>query len=315
MCFGRVIMMVASKSRREPLWLLALCLCYALAVLLATAGSQTVTVAARGGMRLAVEVIIPSILPFMIFSDIIAAAIDFSQLRYTGKLFCRMLGLGGGAVGAVAIGTIAGFPVGARMVAQAYGSGSLSKSEAERAVVISSTPSLAFVVSGVGGGMLGDTRVGLALYFSVLLASLLYGFVTRRGSVPTVTDGRKRQRLDLSRSISSAAAACLGIVVSVTLFSVVTGILCEVIGNGVLLSLILSFIEVSTACSRLCEIGGISSLIIMAFALGFSGLSVHLQIRSVLADTDLGYLRFLRGKLAIGVMAAGIFLLLHTVIK
>ena len=308
-------MMVASKSRREPLWLLALCLCYALAVLLATAGSQTITVAARGGMRLAVEVIIPSILPFMIFSDIIAAAIDFSQLRYTGKLFCRMLGLGGGAVGAVAIGTIAGFPVGARMVAQAYGSGSLSKAEAERAVVISSTPSLAFVVSGVGGGMLGDTRVGLALYFSVLLASLLYGFVTRRKSVPTAHEGHKRQRLDLSRSISSAATACLGIVVTVTLFSVVTGLLCEVAGESTLLSLILPFIEVCTACSRLCEMGGGLSVILVAFALGFSGLSVHLQIRSALADTDLGYSRFLRGKLVIGLLAAAIFSILQMLIK
>jgi hypothetical protein len=266
-------------------------------------------------MRLAVEVIIPSILPFMIFSDIMAAAIDFSQLRYTGKLFCRMLGLGGGAVGAVAIGTIAGFPVGARMVAQAYGSGSLSKAEAERAVVISSTPSLAFVVSGVGGGMLGDTRVGLALYFSVLLASLLYGFVTRRKSVPTAHEGHKRQRLDLTRSISSATASCLGIVVSVTLFSIITGILCEVIGNSVLLSLTLPFIEVSTACSRLCEMGGELSVILVAFALGFSGLSVHLQIRSALTDTDLGYSRFLRGKLVIGLLAAAIFSILQMLIK
>ena len=139
--------------------------------------------------------------------------------------------------------------------------------------------------------------------------------IERCRNVPTVAEGRKRQRLDLSRSISSAATACLGIVVTVTLFSVVTGLLCEVAGESTLLSLILPFIEVSTACSRLCEMGGGLSVILVAFALGFSGLSVHLQIRSALADTDLGYSRFLRGKLAIGLIAAAIFSILQMLIK
>ena len=308
-------MMAAVKSRRESLWLFALFFCYALAMLLATAGSRTVAESARGGMRLAVEIILPSVLPFMIFSEIVVAVIDFSQLRRTGGLFGRAFGLSASALGAIVIGTLAGFPIGARMVADAYRSSALSRDEAERAVVIASTPSLAFTVSGVGGGMLGDTRMGLALYFSVVAASLLYGFLTRRGSVPTVAEGRKKQRLDLSRSISSAATACLGIIVTVTLFSVVTGLLCEVAGESTLLSLILPFIEVSTACSRLCGIGGGLSLILVAFALGFSGLSVHLQIRSALADTDLGYSRFLRGKLVIGLLAAAIFSILQMLIK
>ena len=178
-------MMATVKSRREPLWLFALFVCYSLAILLATAGSRTVVESARGGMRLAVEIILPSVLPFMIFSEIIVAVIDFSQLRRTGEIFGRAFGLGGCAIGAIAIGTLAGFPVGAKMAADAYRSGALSRDEAERAAVIASTPSLAFTVSGVGGGMLGDTRVGLALYFSVVAASLLYGFLTRQRSVPT----------------------------------------------------------------------------------------------------------------------------------
>ena len=243
----------------------------------------------------------------MILSDIIAIAIDFSQLQRTGKLFGRIFGLGGYALGAIVIGTLAGFPVGARMVTHGYESGALSKAEAERAVIISSTPSLAFIVSGVGGGMLVDMRIGLMLYFSVITASLLYGFLTRKGSVPTVSKGLKRQKFDIARSISSAATTSLGIVVSVTLFSVVTGILCEVVKSGVPLSLILPFIEVSNACARLCEMGDGLSLILVAFALGFSGLSVHMQIRSAIADTDLGYSRFLRGKLIVGMMSAGIF--------
>lgn len=304
-----------AKSHCEILWLSLLFFCYALAVILATAGSHTVTISARGGMRLAVEVILPSILPFMILSDIIVAVIDFSQLRRTGRLFGRIFGLGGAAVGAVAIGTLAGFPIGAKMAADLYRTGALSKPEAERAVIISSTPSLAFTVSGVGGGMLGDTRVGLMLYCSVLLASVLYGFLTRRQSVPTPATSGKTHRPDLTRSISSAATACLGIVVSVALFSVVTGILCQVMRQEFVLSLILPFIEVSTACARLCEMGGAFPLALAALALGFSGFSVHLQIRSTLADTDLGYWRFFKGKLAIGTLSAGIFLFLHTVIK
>ena len=75
--------MTAVKSRRESLWLFALSFCYALAMLLATVGSRRVVESARNGMRLAVEIILPSVLPFMIFSEIAVAAIRQVALSAT----------------------------------------------------------------------------------------------------------------------------------------------------------------------------------------------------------------------------------------
>ena len=86
--------------------------------------------------------------------------------------------------------------------------------------------------------------------------------------------------------------------------------------NHLYLSLI-SFLEVGSATSILSKTKLLSSnisLTLSSFAVGFSGMSVHLQAISFIKDTDLGLKRYFVMKLLQGVISALIVYFLSIVV-
>lgn len=260
----------------------------------------------RQGMSLAAGVIIPSVFPFMILSDLIACTVDFSGMRRMGRTFERVFSISAVALGATVIGVLAGFPIGARMAAELYRSGSLSRRDAEVVVAVASTPSLAFTVSGVGAAMLGSTSQGVMLYLAVILSAVIVGAIVRGDASQNIAPSCTVRRFSLLGSLDSASRSSFGIIGAVTAFSVVSGLVRDFIGSEIATAFILPFLELGGAASFIAsaDIGDGLRVALIGFALGFSGLSVHLQVRGVLADTDIGYKRFLLMKLTEGGLTA-----------
>ena len=288
-----------------PSFLILICL-------LSTTLSDELSGYVKSGMELAALVIIPSVFPFMILSDLIACTVDFSAMGRFGCIFKRLFSVSSVALGATVIGMLAGFPIGARMVAELYRRGSISRRDAEVIAAVASTPSLAFTVSGVGAAMLGDVRLGVVLYLSVILSAVITGVFIRGdlsqcGALPL-----RPRRFDLFASIESATRSSLGIIGVVTAFSVVAGLVRDFLGS-LPAAFILPFLELGGAASFIASasIDERLRVALIGFSLGFSGLSVHLQIRGALADTDIGYRRFLFMKLAEGALTAAIASVFH----
>lgn len=260
----------------------------------------------RQGMSLAAGVIIPSVFPFMILSDLIACTVDFSGMQRAGRIFERVFSVNAVALGATVIGVLAGFPIGARMATELYRSGSLSRRDAEVVVAVASTPSLAFTVSGVGAAMLGSTSQGVMLYLAVILSAVIVGAVVRGDASQSIVPSCTVRRFSLLDSLDSASHSSFGIIGAVTAFSVVSGLVRDFIGSEIATAFILPFLELGGAASFIAsaDIGDGLRVTLIGFALGFSGLSVHLQVRGVLADTDIGYKRFLLMKLTAGALTA-----------
>jgi hypothetical protein len=258
----------------------------------------------KDGMRLAALVIIPSVFPFMIISDLIACVVDFSAMRRLGRIFERIFSINSAALGPALVGMIAGFPIGARMASELYRKGAISLRDAETVAAISSTPSLAFTVSGVGSAMLGDVGLGVILYLSVILSAVITGAFVRGDAAQSAAYSPSLCHFDLLTSVESATRSSLGIIGVVTAFSVVSGLVRDLFGAAA--AFILPFLELGGAASFIASasIDGRLRMALLGFALGFSGLSVHLQIRGALADTDIGYKRFFLMKLAEGVLTA-----------
>ena len=304
----------AKSIAREIFNLLLLLFSASALLLLASRWAREIAELGFFGMRTAVTVIIPSVFPFMVLSDIIRSTVDFSALRRSGAFLRRLIGIGGGELCAYILGSIAGFPVGAIAVRESYLGGDLDRREAERLVAISSVPSLSFTVAGVGSAIHGSAAVGLALYFSVIASSMIYALLTKRADSTVDRTPKGRPRWNLSRSIDSASKASLGIIATVTLFSVISGLISSCGLPDFLNSALLMLLELSSACLQFAE-NTHASLLATAFSLGFCGLSVHIQIRGILADTDLRYLPFLTAKLVMGLITATIFSSLWLFIK
>ena len=271
----------------------------------------------KEGMRLAVGCVIPSSFPFMIISDIYVAYGSPENLRLLGMIFSRAFGISESGLGAFICGNVGGFPIGAKMCADAYASGALDKREAERLIPLSNNPSCAFVIGGVGIGMWGDIRVGFVLLISVYLATVICGVVTRdKLNKNDFIYNNVRQNYSLVESVKKSGSSSVSIISFICLFSVACGVIKKRIKNAFLLYPIYSILEVTNAVKILSvssDFSPVLRLSICAFALGFGGISVGMQSSFFVSQAGLKMKNYYLVKLLEGLLAGSISSLIYQI--
>ena len=286
---------------------------------------------AKDGLALCFNVIVPSLFPFFVLSSLV---VDLGLAAYLGRamegLMRPLFRVSGSCAAAVALGFIGGYPVGARTALQLYEQGLCSKTEAERLLAFCNNSGPAFILGVVGAGVFGDSRVGLLLYLTHALASLLVGLLFR------FYGGWERRRACAPRpkpiqtvtlpaaftgAVSRALQSTLNICAFVVFFAVVLRLLSAygaLSGAAALLSLagfegewarrlVAGLLELSSGVSSLQGSTQLAGRVSMAaFMLGWAGLSVHCQVLSFLVDSGLSAKTYLAGKLFHGLIAAGL---------
>ena len=110
--------------------------------------------ASKEALNLCINVIIPTLFPFFVFSSL---AISLGLADILGKIFGGIMkpifNVNGSCSTAFILGLISGFPVGAKTAISLYQNGQCSKTEAERILSFSNNAGPAFVLGTVGIGI------------------------------------------------------------------------------------------------------------------------------------------------------------------
>ena len=316
--------------------LLSLCLLSAAAALVVW--PEEAMSAARDGLALCGNVILPSLFPFFVLSSLV---VELGLSRYLGKLvqplMLPLFRVNGACASALALGFVGGYPVGARTAIRLYESGQCSKTEAERLLAFCNNCGPAFILGVVGTGVFASGRVGLLLYLVHLPASLLVGLLfrfykpwdrPRPRQAPTAAFQAVRFPVAFTRAVTGGLASALNICAFVLCFTVLIRLLSL---SGLLtaaarcLSALLAPLGLSELWARrllggLLELSsGVSSLTsgalggrlsMAAFMLGWAGVSVHCQVMAFLGDSGLSLRTYLAGKLLHGGLSAALLWLL-----
>ena len=306
-----------------------------LALVIATAGlvilpDQAIS-GAKDGLALCYNVIVPSLFPFFVLSSLV---VDLGLAAYLGRamegIMRPLFRVSGSCSAAVALGFIGGYPVGARTALQLYQQGLCTRAEAERLLAFCNNSGPAFILGVVGAGIFGDSRVGLLLYLTHALASVLVGLLFR------FYGGRDTDRASAARpkpiqtvtvpaaftgAVTRSFQSTLNICAFVVFFAVVLQLLsaCGVftaLARVLALAgfepewakrLIAGLLELSSGVSSLRGGAQLTGRVSMAaFMLGWAGLSVHCQVLAFLVDSGLSAKTYLLGKLCHGFIAAGL---------
>ena len=130
----------------------------------------------KRGLSICAGVLVPTLFPYMVISEMLVRA-DLGD--YLGKLLEKpmrgIFGVSGSGAGALALGIICGFPIGAKAAASLYERGELSKSECERLLSFCNYPSAPFVIFAVGKNLLANTSLGIFLYAVSVTSGLIFG--------------------------------------------------------------------------------------------------------------------------------------------
>lgn len=283
--------------------------------------------AAREGLGLCANVIIPSLFPFFVLSGLV---VELGLAGYVGrvleKIMVPLFRVPGACASALALGFIGGYPVGARTAISLYEAGLCSKTEAERLLAFCNNSGPAFILGVVGAGVFCDGRVGVLLYLTHTLASVCVGLVFRfyKGSGESGSVGRspcspiraRRLSTAFTETVKNSFLSVLNICAFVVFFTVVTRMLTV---SGVLPTLaeglaallgplgmtgewsrrlLIGVLEISSGVWSLNGEGSFGGRLSMAaFMLGWAGISVHCQVLSFLGDSRLSVGTYVTGKM------------------
>lgn len=182
-----------------------------------------------------------------------------------------------------------------------------------------SNAGMAFVVGAVGNGMLGSRRAGYMLFLMQTVLSIVFIllFCRSKSTAAVLPVRAKKESLShaLVASVSAAGGAMLAVCAFIAFFGAAADMICLVFPSAppLLRAVICSFFEISRGCagfSGAAELSPLLRYVGVAFALGFSGVSVACQISERAGEISLSVLPYLAKKLIFGLaMAAsgGIF--------
>ena len=252
--------------------------------------SDEIAHSVKSGLSLAVNVVIPSIFPFIILSDALYSMLRFDSSSMIGRAFEWLFGISRNAVYAFLLGAVCGFPLGVKCTSDLYHEGLISREEAERLIGFCNNTGPAFLISGVGMGLRKNASEGLALYSAMLLSAVLVGIFFRKKASVAIHFQSKRTGFSLTKSIRSAGMNTITVSSYLVFFACAVGLLRNILGESYLYLSILPFIEIGSAASILSKtklLSSEASLMLSGLAVGFSGLSVHLQALSFISDSDI----------------------------
>lgn len=126
----------------------------------------------KKGLLICASSAVPSLYPFCVLSAFFVCS---GLCGYLGKFLEKpvrvLFALPGSAGAAACMSFVAGYPVGAGMTAALFSDGRISQSDAQRMTLFCVNAGPAFVIGGVGVGMLGSVRAGVIIFVSLTLAS------------------------------------------------------------------------------------------------------------------------------------------------
>lgn len=276
---------------------------------------------ARQGISIAFNSLLPSLLPFFVCSRLL---INMGFAEEIGKFYApvmrKIFNTPGAGSFAFLMGSLSGYPLGAKIAADMYEKGLCTKTEAERLLTFCNNSGPIFVIGVVGISMLNSQSCGIFLYLIHIIASVSTGIIFRwykPGDSQKITGAenytlKREKKYNLGEIISESVKS-----------SVVT--MAEISGYIIFFSSVISLFEkiglidsISKAVSLLGAAPGAASGIsqgifeisrgietlsknnvspeYISFILSFSGISVILQVSGII-KSRLSLKAFIAGKL------------------
>ena len=281
--------------------------------------SQGAAQGVRDGLFLCYNSLIPALFPFLILTRLLLETGVCKILGFLLLPYCRLLRIRDTRVAsALAIGLLGGFATAGCSIDLLFRRGRMTNRQAGILLCACAVEGPAFVIFAVGGSMLGSLRLGVLLWLSLVLSSLLSAALLSRFSANEPSDIPDAENslppsscaTLLVGAVSGAVDAMLRICGFVLLFSLLQGIFLSLALPEKISAFFLSLLEVTNGCRAACALGGETALFFCILALGSLGLCGLAQLRALLSPA-ISLSPFLFSRLLQLPLCAALFFLLR----
>ena len=301
-------------------------------------------VAAKNGLVLWANNAVPSLFPFFIATELLSHTNLVNYIgKLFNKIMKPLFNVSGIGAYALTLGIISGYPVGAKIVTNFREDNLCSKEEAERLITFTNNSGPLFILGTVGIGLFYDISIGILLLITHLLSALTVGIIFRfwkyksviNDNCTTISKSYYNKNISppkfsdlggiISDSITKATSTTLLIGGFVVLFSVIISILNTSkmftllsdllapvfslfgVSKEFLEPLFSGIVELTIGVNLISQIPSkflIINIVLCSFLLGFGGISILLQVFSIISKSDISIKPYIIGKLLQGTIAA-----------
>lgn len=265
----------------------------AFAMLILILDAKTALAGAIEGVNLCIQVLIPSLFPFLVLSAIVTSSLLGTGLPIL-KPVGSLCGIPKGGESLLAAGLLGGYPVGAKNVTDAYKSGGLHRQDAQRMLGFCNQAGPAFIFGLLGQQFDRISTVWL-LWGIHIVSALAVGALTRKDASTRCIQNSASTQQVMVNSLKAMATICGWVI----LFRILTVFLERWFlwrFPTAIRVLLTGLLELTCGCVQLSQLEhpGIRFLI-ASVLLSLGGCCVLLQTASVSAP--LGIKDFIKGKL------------------
>ena len=295
--------------------------------------SETNFIAAKNGLKLWGESVLPTLFPFFVATELLCNTnLIYVLGKYLRNIVNKLFNVPGEGVIALLLGIISGYPTGAKVIVNLKEKGILNREEAERLLAFTNNSGPLFILGTIGISFLNNKRIGYILLITHIFAALTVGVLFRNWKknekiYRKSNDISKENNKDffiseigeiLGNSIKKSILTILNIGGFIVIFSVIISILEESkiffiishifemygVNGEIVIGVIKGLLELTNG-AKIVSLYALSNIYIgiIAFLLGFGGLSVMLQVYSIVAKEKISIKPYIYGKLMQGLFA------------
>lgn len=297
--------------------------------------------AAKSGLKLWANAVVPSLFPFFVATELLSYTNIISLLgSYLNCIMRPLFNVPGEGSFPFIMGIISGYPTGAKIVSKFKSDGICSDVEAERLLAFTNNSGPLFIIGTVGIALFGNIEIGILLLITHILSCITVGFIFRFWKCNTSSSSSSLTSFTSSTN-PAISFSSLGKIIGTSITNS-THTVVLIGGFVVIFSVIISIINSSGILTLLCNIltpifnvlkinpefssGFISGLIELtngvnivstipekaisiniifcAFLLGFGGFSVILQVFSIVSEANISIKPYVIGKLLQAIFAS-----------
>ena len=289
--------------------------------------------AAKEGINLWLFIVVPSLLPFFIINDMLSSLkVPENISTLFSPLVRKVFKTSGYGAYVFIMSIFAGYPSGAKIVANLLEENKISKSEGEKILTFSSTSGPLFIIGAVGSGMLNNPTLGYILFISHILGAIINGVFSRPFFKESFIDVSTKKSLKfhtpsediILKGIKSSLVTCgyiggyiiffcviLQLIKNINLLNYISIFLLniKVIPPDAVHSIVLfleSLIEVSYG-SKIISLSAVSieiKLMLLSFLIAFSGFAVIGQVSGILSSFKLNIKKYITFKITHGIFSS-----------
>ena len=282
------------------------------------------------GIMVWATVVLPALLPFMFFTKTLTELGVADILASKFKLFPKIFKVPSLAIYVFILSILSGYPVGAKIVADLYESGAISKEEAYKITTFTSNSGPMFILGSVGIGMLASRKLGIIILISHILGALINGLIYRNHKENSTEINKKiieKNNLSIGDLMWNTVHSVLIIGGFIALFFVII----EIINNlnifspisnlfskifncdaNIFTAIFNGIFEITRGCLDISKLG-LSELIsgtLCTFIISFGGLATTMQALVFLKKFDMRFSFFIKQKITHAIFASVIYFIL-----